>query len=343
MGDERPIGSYFEHPDASLLRGAELASHRDEIFVESGRQALRLVALSLESQGLFHVVLPNYLCESMVSPFPKNTWRVSTYELDEHLEPKIESMTARPSKSLWLLAPYFGRHLPRGIADWVRERRATGDRIVLDQTHSLLAPDPTPVDYQVASLRKVFPVAIGGMVKGDIHASTDNYDSGLTALAIQSMNTKSRELAGRANPGDGYSAFTELERRLCERSAPRLLDPKITAQARSLDLDTLRQRRVTNATTLASALESCQGIIPLRGMLQTGVPAYLACRTTSPRALQARLATRQIYCPIHWPYAEGLQRRDWPNDLISLPVDHRYSAADMERVAREVQNILGEQ
>ncbi|MBM3274373.1 MAG: hypothetical protein FJZ00_04430 [Candidatus Sericytochromatia bacterium] len=58
--------------------------------------------------------------------------------------------------------------------------------------------------------------------------------------------------------------------------------------------------------------------------------------------LREHLASRGIYTVIHWELPEDVMRRGFPDSwwiydrTLTLPIDHRYSVADMEKIAAAV-------
>jgi hypothetical protein len=126
---------------------------------------------------------------------------------------------------------------------------------------------------------------------------------------------------------------------LIERdAAPRRMSRRGRSLLDTLDLDAIAERRIANARALAAALDDV-GIataVPVRSL---EVPSHLPVRVADPVATQAALARAEVYCPIHWPRPQGFATQEaWPDDLLSLPVDHRYDHVDMQRIAQELQH-----
>jgi dTDP-4-amino-4,6-dideoxygalactose transaminase len=65
---------------------------------------------------------------------------------------------------------------------------------------------------------------------------------------------------------------------------------------------------------------------------------YVVCLGERER-VRARLAAQRIFCPVHWPLPAEVERARFPAALalsetcLTLPIDQRYDAAEMERLA----------
>lgn len=334
-----PIGSYFELPDDDLCRGSGISVPAGARLVQSGRQAIDAVLQALTNRADKRVRVPSYLCDSMIAPFIRHGWDVLTYPLDANLQLRPADLV-NDSGEVWLLAPYFGRHLDPEVSAWAATRGPLDAPIVLDQTHCVLSPDPTPATFTVASLRKTLPVPEGGYVSGigDIAVPrTSEFDIGL-AVRDASIQ-KSHALRDHSSFAAANRTFAAAERMVEVALQPAAMLADAVNLLNSLDAQPLIARRASNARILADGFRNAAGIQPLRGVVESMAPAYLVCRVKNATALQRRLATESIFCPIHWPQPKLIAIPEWRTDLISFPVDHRYGARDMNRIVDTIRTL----
>lgn len=328
------IGSDFAYPDDDVRRSSTSNVASIGQLVRSGRQGLALTARALSHRR--RVCLPEFHCESMVEPFVLEGYDLRFYTLDDDLWPDPDGLLELDDAVI-LVAPYFGREVPGVVlaaVEVLAGRESTS--LVVDETHSLF-DKPLPADVRVASLRKLLPLGEGGRVTG--------LDGFGTLASTRSQGYEKREEAMRLRASgtqhfdESRALFHVAEEELEGHAEPQGADPRMVELLRSLNLETMAARRRANAQRLASGLaEAGLGtvITPLTGYGRGATPAYLTCITPRPRELQASLAERQIYCPVHWPESGYGAPGRWRSDLISFPVDHRYGSADMSRVVDEV-------
>ena len=155
------------------------------------------------------------------------------------------------------------------------------------------------------------------------------------------MHSKSGALAARGSREYCLALFAKAEHATQTRTQPAPMSEGSLALLRHLDLDLVRSTRQTNATLLATLVGRSGFFRILNQPAQDLQPSHLVLETDDPTGLRQFLAGHEIYCPIHWPPSEllpGTQR--WPTRYISLPIDHRYGAQDMQRTATTVQTFF---
>ncbi|NBR30190.1 MAG: hypothetical protein EBT83_17565 [Betaproteobacteria bacterium] len=200
-------------------------------------------------------------------------------------------------------------------------------------------------DYAITSLRKWWPTTDG--------ASLHFTDHGWAAtLDAPNEGFVSRRLLAKLLR-EGY---TDCERRYLElvgESEARLDQPG-TARApswiacvllESVDVPTMAARRRANFNILASRLPALRETgSPLRllhpelgvGEVPLVLPILLPAELRDP--LRRFLATRRIFCPIHWQLEAhaSAAAQTLSAQMLGLPLDQRYGDADMHRLADAV-------
>ena len=333
-----PIGGFFESPSDELLTGPGLRLPESAALVQSGRQALALVADALEEQDSKVLHVPDYLCDSMLEAFAERGWAFDPYGLDDDLQPLPGDLAER-SGEVWLLAPYFGRHLPAAVTRLAERSLADGGIVILDLTHCVLHPDPTPSTFRAASLRKLLPLPEGGYVTG-LSASPAPAGTSVSDEYLAAAHEKADALSSHGDTRIARERHAESERLIEASTTPRRIDHRAADMLSVLNVGDLATRRRRNAETLVARLAAVAGIRPLAGIVDALSPAYLTCRVDEAAALQSTMASEGIFCPIHWPRPNLLSPASWPRDLISLPIDHRYDASDMNRMGDAIAHHL---
>lgn len=338
MGDS-PIGSYFEQPAPEFLLDAPPLPHwhgQQTRFFALGRHALAQAAQELIARDVKLIHLPDFLCSSMLAPFERfMAWRL--YPLTEDLLPETGALDLLGQGDAVLVCNFFGRDIPSGVVESIRAARARGATVVSDLTHAPFEPAPWRDDLTIISLRKTLPIPDGAIIMGHLLCDPPVVE-GLSpdALDVRSAAAREKYSAARdgGNTASASQALSDFERYLETVATPApMSDHSITALA-SLDTEALARARIRNAATIVRLLNDLDGLSPLPGYGSQLAPAYVTCRTAHPRELQTSLARQGVYCPIHWPRPTQLDNLAWRNDLISLPIDHRYDSHDMERIAR---------
>ena len=340
---ESSIGSFFASPRSDHRRPQHDRLPWDSpeaVYVQSGRQALRLLSDLLWADGYRRLVLPGYLCASMVEPFETHAWIIDFSPLTDRLRPDRRAYDdlclERPGETVVLVAEYFGRSLSSDTRVAVKRCIDLGAAVIEDRSHNLLdAYDPIAT-YTFGSLRKLLPVADGCFIQGLTSTPTlsrqsvDPSGKGWRAMDLKSAEVESDPDALRRE----YQA-AEAEFEVAMDAAP--ISSRSLQEFSQFDFAAMSAARKSNYRTLR---ELTQDMTVLNDDCAGGTPAYLVLEVTNPGAWQEQLADRGVFCPIHWPRPKQVPKQlQWRSDLISVPVDHRYGPPDMERVARALTEV----
>ncbi|WP_164701576.1 hypothetical protein [Modestobacter sp. KNN46-3] len=363
------IGGDFETVTPDLLGHHRLGAQRTPPwvgadddrryrYVESGRQALAVVEAALRASGFTRLLVPEYLCDSMVQPFAVAGWQLVPVPVDADLQvvPAGVAAALGPARTTAVLhAAYFGRPTPAALRAQLRVAQDHGAVVVADETHLALAPEHGIADIRMASLRKLLPVADGAYVRlppelepptgvVDVQSGMSAAapeDNGVTRIRTAAMVAKVGHLGGDGKDRAHLPLFTAAEELVETRTAPRPMSRASRRLLAQLDLATVARRRQDNAAALAGALTGVPGCRVVTPPTAGSVPSHLLLQVEDAPALQRALAATGVFCPRHWPPSELVpQRRPWPTCYLSVPVDQRYEPADMMCVARLIAGAL---
>jgi dTDP-4-amino-4,6-dideoxygalactose transaminase len=346
------------------------------LLLSSGRTAYLNVWLNLlhAGRGLDTVLLPSYLCYSILMPFRRMGVRIEYYRVDadlavdwEDLEHKAGMLGARAAA---VIIDYFGL-IPSGdSARAICRIRQTGARVVYDATHSLLNDCPWPAvadscagsalgsapaaDVCIMSMRKALPVVDGAAVvwpdgarpAPTLGVARERIDSYFSSRALAMMMKASYMVDGWGSRRDYLNLYDQAEAALDrEFGASSAMSGLSRSIIKRLDVDIIRRARRANYTELVRTLHeldaSRAGLRLLFPELPDGVvPLGCPVVTDERDALREHLAARGILTQILWQSPPEVPRDEFPDSwalserILVLPCDQRYSPEHMEAVAR---------
>jgi len=332
------------------------------LLLSSGRTAYLNVWLNLLHTGrdLDTVLLPSYLCYSILMPFRRMGVRIEYYRVDadlavdwEDLERKAGTLGARAAA---VIVNYFGFPESGDVVRAICRVRQTGAHVVYDATHSLLnnCPWPAVADVCVMSLRKTLPVVDGAAVVwlGDarpapaLSVAKERVDSYFSSRALAMMLKTSRVADGWGNSHDYLNLYDQAEAALDRQfGANGGMSGVSRSIIKRLDVNRIRRARRENYAKLVRALHeqgaSHAGFELLFPELPDDVvPLGCPVVTDERDALRERLAARGILTQILWQRPPEVPQEEFPESLqlsqriLVLPCDQRYSPEHMEIVAR---------
>ena len=298
------------------------------------RNARGALAHLLNTLGALRIWLPAYICAEVQQAAALDGRRVLYYPTGQDFAPDAAYLAERLETGDAVLGvDYFGAPLPdpglpalaRGRTDvtWIQDRA------------QCLWPAASPWgDYVLYSPRKVVGAPDGGILvsrRGPIAepawTSTGDVEHLIAALM------RFEDPAGLRND-TWYPAYQRSERSM--DAAPHRMSRLSRELVERFDVDDFARRRTDNAAALLLRLPQWAALSSER--LLAGAPPGLPVSVDDAAAVAARMADKGIFCARHWadipspadqfPVEHQLSRR-----LLTLPCDHRYAAAEMDRVA----------
>lgn len=341
----KEIGSEFELPEPGWLMGDGVPLPKDVVLVGAGRHALSLVAMDLLERGVTTIAVPDHYCESMIVPFTTLGMQVNFCDTTDQMilsGNSVQQALAASNESIAILhSETFGTPANDDLRSALDAAKSVGTPIILDRTHSLLSQTEAGprADYEIASLRKLLPVPDGGYVRGlrrpPALQMTPEHQS-FIRLRCRAAAQKTRYIRQKPPNKVHLDQFRYAEHLLDSNLTPSPISDLSRKLLSNLDYHSIRRARIENASVLESALTAID-VEVANSIGWRNSPAYLVIRHPEASSLRDYLSSKKIYCPIHWPRPGGtLGPRLWRTDLLSLPIDHRYTTADMQRVASTI-------
>lgn len=313
----------------------ELAPHKyKQALTNSGRASLRLI---IESAGLEdkHILLPDYLCKIIVDVLNEYHIRYTTYKIDLKfgfcLPDDLEKFDA-----LYLIK-YFGSK----TFSYLEACKSFRGCLIVDDVFS---PMPEVLDrnaqwYSFNSLRKISSVSDFSLVysNSDISPLVVSELQSFSNMKYEAKYKKYNYLHKEIGSEDAYLSLFN--------SAEAILDSKIGIYKPSADsliaainfysqLEQERLVRLNNYSKVKSLIPD--KLIEIESNFYSFSPLILNNRDV----VRENLMNERIFLAVHWPNF-GVNQNKLSESIISIPLDSRYTAADMIRVCDLILKLDG--
>ena len=329
------IGGEFPIAIIDLLKAPSGSRVNDGTYhYASGRAALYQILKYLkEEKGITSILLPDYLCDTILVPIRKLAIEYTFFPLNEKLELEKDKFKEFYKKnSVVLLINYFGlQDLSEQIAII---RNIDADVIIIEDDVQAYYEFKKPlgdVDFKFTSLRKTFAVPDGGLVKSkkrfpiiDTPNTFGQYKA--AASLLKSMRD------GNFNDQIYLDLFEKGESLINSE-----MECGISQIAMKLfsfvDEERVKVRRINNAEYLINELKKL-GITPILPLTKNHVPLFVPVILKDRDAVRKALFQKEIFCPIHWP-KEGMDIQKgsfMANNELSLIIDQRYGIKEMKDI-----------
>lgn len=329
------IGGEFHIAVTDVLNAETRHLQSTDVYTySSGRAALYQILKYLQKEkGVNRILLPDYLCSSVLVPAKALKLEYKFYPIDEALELEQEAFAKLYDKATAVLViNYFGlKDLSKQIT-FIRE--LDNNAIIIEddvQAFYEFKKDLGDVDFKFTSLRKTFAVPDGGLVKTNHQLpiiETPNTFGQYKAAAglLKSM----RE--GNFNDHIYLEMFEKGEDLI--DSELECCMSRIAEKLYSIvDDERVKVRRLNNARFIVDELVN-KGLRSILPLLEDHVPLFIPVYLENRDEVRRRLFQHEIFCPVHWPL-EGMPLKrgaDMAEHELSLIVDQRYSVKDMNDI-----------
>lgn len=335
------IGGEFPIAIIDLLKAPSGSRINDGTYhYASGRAALYQILKYLkEEKSINSILLPDYLCDTILVPVRKLEFEYTFFPLNDMLELEQDKFKEVYKKNAAvLLINYFGLlNLTRQIA-FIRNINANAIIIEDDvQAYYEFKKPLGDVDFKYTSLRKTFAIPDGGLLKTEhplpVVDKPNTYGQYKAAAALMKAIRE-----GNFDDGvyldiskiGGSKIDDELD------SSMSLVSERLYA---CLDEETVKVRRQNNAKYLTEKLSE-KGIATLFSVSEDKVPLFLPVWLENRDEIRKQMFQHEIFCPVHWPLAGMKVRKgaEMAQHELSLIVDQRYGCKDMDEIMNYITN-----
>lgn len=329
------IGGEFPIAVTDILNASIKHSEVPDVYAySSGRAALyQILKFLRQEQCINHILLPDYLCSSVLVPIKALGVEYTFYPIDEQLDLESSHFSKLYKKdSAVLVINYFGL---KDISAQVHAIRSLNENAIIIeddvQAYYEFKKPLGDVDFKFTSLRKTFAVPDGGLVKTKHQlpkVETPNTFGQYKAAAALLKSLREGNFNDQIYLDMFEKGESLIDRELeCGMSniAIRLFD--------AVEEERVKIRRLNNANSLLEQLSKI-GVKPILPLTEDHVPLFIPIYLENRDDVRKKMFKNDVFCPVHWPL-EGLNLKcgaKMAKHELSLIVDSRYTVSDMQRI-----------
>jgi hypothetical protein len=346
------VGGEFYYDESWLLDSPAL-DVQGSTFLNGGTACLLVIADYLLDHGIRRVLLPSYLCPSIVTTFEYRGLDCGFYLVNEDLSLDLQD-AARKAESCraFLYINYFGfSHSPEASA-FFAQLRAGGTLVIEDNAQAGFTRQPGG-DFTLNSLRKFAPCDGAFLTtRLDMRPYLARYAPGPDSQRLPAIRAYRQRLGAYLLRGEGshspLAALFQRAEKAYENDYIVEGDPLERAAIERMDWTRIRRVRRENYTCLLDLLRTVPNATPIfpappdDGMA-LGLPVYLEGVSRS-RVLRL-LARAQIGALAHWDELRshpctrdrcGRLAAEMARNMLTLPIDQRAGRKEMEYLALQL-------
>jgi hypothetical protein len=253
--------------------------------------------------------------------------KLKYYHIDSNLDPIID-FELGPTDCI-VYTNYFGLK-----QDTVNRLSTYIDNLIIDNSQAFFS-EPLPHVDTFYSCRKFFGVPDGAY----LHLNTYTRLNLQSDVSIERFShlIKSIDLSIE----DGYSDYIENNKAL-ESNSIRAMSSLTRKILSGINYEECKAKRNANFKFLHSFLEESNQL-KFPGLEINGPMTYPFL--VADPSIKEKLIERKIFVPTFWPNvfhwaSKGMFEYYLANNLVSLPIDHRYNLDDMTRILNNLTQLI---
>lgn len=297
-------------------------------WYDYARSAIKNIPYSKDK----YVLLPEFICESVINCFPKS--KIIFYKIDCDFNINIDDLVNKLNDEVGCIYinHYFGYIQKKGALEVIGDYKNKHNILIIeDVTQSLFSMSEYVGDYMVASIRKWMPTPMGAVL------FTKSNGPCLPKLNVK--NTDNKKAYGMIfkdyflktgfDTNEKYrEIFVNAETNIDEQLNVLCISDFAKFCISCVSISELKERRKQNLKLVESNLNKV-GLKSCRSFDDEEIPLVYPIRINNRNEFRSYLIENKIYCAVHWPF-DGFMPESRRNSvynsktLISLPIDQRY-------------------
>ncbi|MBA4420783.1 MAG: hypothetical protein C0391_06520 [Anaerolinea sp.] len=314
------------------------------LFLNGGTACLVVICAYLLDHGIRKMLLPSYLCPSIVSTLEHCSMQYGYYRVNRDLSMDVNDLAEKVSthQAVYLIN-YFGFLQPPDVRNYLLDLRQKGVVIVEDNAQAGFNPFPTG-DFIFNSMRKLVPYDGGYLITNvDLQSTLDKFKNrpNHRLPIIREYRKKLYSyLAEGHGDYDELAALFSISERYYVEDFTVLGDPQEKEHIEHLDWAGIKKIRWENYSYLLSLIRDIPEISPIFPVLQDGImplglPVYFS-RVSRDR-VNEKLGEAGIGLTIHWDEMMVDPRTncnpmavEMASTMLTLTIDQRTSRAQLD-------------
>jgi hypothetical protein len=343
------VGGEF-YDDPAWMGETPSISTENMYFLNGGSACLTVISDFLLDHGIDRVLLPSYLCPSIVITFQRSGIGWDFYQINEDLSIDLENLAQKSSgfQAVYFIN-YFGFLHNTETQNYFKQMQQNGILVIEDNAQAGFHPNPTS-DFCLNSMRKLAAYDGGYLItQHNMTPYLDKYPDYSNRRLPLIREYRKRLYHYLFDKTGSYTELNDLFQRATQYYETDLVIPGDLEERQlieRLDWNGIKQVRRDNFQYLMDWVSSIPEISPIFPELQAdnspfGLPIYFLEVDRDP--VYEALGNAGIGLVIHWdtiqtdPRTNHNQRAvDMAGKMLTLAIDQRMRHKQMDYLAQQL-------
>lgn len=347
------MGGQFQY-DSKILYDTTIRNV-DNIIFDGASSCLRFIIKELNLKTDEYVLLPSYLCPTIISNFNKMNSGIIfysvNYDFSINLTDLKNKLNTNKIKAIYFI-DYFGIKHNNETMEFLKNMKSKGYVIIQDAVHSLYLNEYSNFigTYCFNSLRKFAPID-GSILLTDVKFTIYNnyYNKEYINIINKARNEKYKYLKDEIDNEDIFlEEFKKAEEVYQSNKKISILPSNKKRELEKIDLDYIKKKRIENFKYLYSFFKEKNyiEIITTKERIENNIPFAIIILINDRDTVRKKLFNKRIFCPVLWDISECNHVEDFQESLkisqkiLMIPIDQRYDIVDMKRFVEIFDEIV---
>lgn len=345
-------GEFYE--DFAWIADSPAPPLTNALFFSGGRACLNVIARYLHEINIRQVLVPSYLCPSILDVLDQNLLSYSFYQINKDFSIDLNDLLEKAaSQEVIYFINYFGFQPQSNIKAALQQLQVSGKFLIEDNAQAGFVSDVIG-DFCFNSMRKMCGFDGGYMATRNIDLAPFidleyRQNNRLPIIRQYRKQLRSYLFEGHGNREALDDLFNQAEY-FYEHDGVIFGDPEERKKIDQLDWPAIKAVRRSNYAYLLGQIIDLHGITPIFPVLQDdimpmGLPVYVS--GMSRDRLLELLAEESISLTVHWdallsdPRTQGNAKiLSMSSRILTLPVDQYTSKSQLDYLVDHLARVL---
>jgi dTDP-4-amino-4,6-dideoxygalactose transaminase len=340
----KPIGGEFWFEEKLQSEDIISIPSNKEVLLNGGKSAIELILSDIEFKEDEILLLPSYLCPTIVDFIVKSKVNYKFYNVNKDLSLNLQDINNLINKNqvkAIFFIDYFGFYHNKKTLDQLLEFQNKGIILIEDAVQMFWIKKNNGFigDYIFNSYRKFLPID-GSIVIGIEDKVFEEIEDDYYNLMKKARNEKSIYInEGKGEEGIFLKDFDIAHDSYYRRGSINAINSFDKGFLRHVPIEVLNNIRLDNYKYLKQELNGIDGVeVIFNEDLGDNIPLCIPIFVNRRDEIRRNLMGFNIYCPVHW----NLKNEEWADEykdalevskrILSIPIDWRYDINDMEYI-----------
>jgi dTDP-4-amino-4,6-dideoxygalactose transaminase len=350
-----PIGGEFWYDNTIIKKGMNNFENQKTTYLDGGQSAIEFIIQKINFNKDDCVLLPSYLCPTILLKFRKYSINIRFYEINYDLSINLDSiknnLKEHKIKALFFI-DYFGFYHDNESILFLKEIKTSGVILIEDAVQMLWFKRTNKFigHYIFNSYRKFLPYDGSIVLSKGIAEYYPFKNNKYHDFVVEARNIKTKYIKEHIGEENIFlDLFTKTKKYYYHKDSIIGIDLATKKILNNINYHKIKNQVLENFKYLYNKIIQIESIKPIFSYdnIENEIPLAFPIVVNNRDFIRLELMKYNIFCPVHWIIKNEDWSQNFPDSLelskkiLSIPIDWRYKKQDIDYFIYSLNEILG--